>query len=390
MPDSEYLFIHPWLHPNESWGGFHVECASTGESCAAALCRLWAHPARRALGQRLPWFIPAVSPDCLASIPLSPNQETVFLLSASTQDRDCAALRRSGIKLGWVLQPEESLPSPADWDYLLLSASHARTLPPLSLAALAARTLLAVTDLRSRRDFSWATANHCALISSEYLLDRSAPSRKPDVTRLRLLKLLALIADDADNNEIEGVLRQEPKLAYSLLRLVNSAAMGLRSPIASFAQAIALLGRQQLQRWLQLLVYADPNDGQHPNPLLLQAATRGRLMEILASTIEGEAGQSLSSGKAFMAGTFSLLDILLNLPMSEILAQLPLPGTVQAALQEHEGPLGKLLTALGLADNRDLGTASRLLADLGIGADTFLSAQLSALDWASNVSAQTA
>jgi len=145
-----------------------------------------------------------------------------------------------------------------------------------------------------------------------------------------------------------------------------------------------------LQRWLQLLVYADPNDGQHPNPLLLQAATRGRLMEILAPHTQPPPELDTPSDAAFMVGTFSLLDVLLNLSMPEILQQLPLPQAVHAALEQHRGSLGILLTALSAADNRDTDTASRLLNSLGIGGDTFVSAQLSALEWASSIRIPTA
>lgn len=88
------------------------------------------------------------------------------------------------------------------------------------------------------------------------------------MSRIKLLEMLALVADDADTGKLEAIFRQEPKLSYSLLRLVNSAAIAPRNPITSFAQAINLLGRRQLQRWLQLLVYADPNNSQLPNPLL--------------------------------------------------------------------------------------------------------------------------
>ena len=87
-----------------------------------------------------------------------------------------------------------------------------------------------------------------------------------------------------------------------MLRLVNSAAIAPRSPIESFAQAINLLGRRQLGRWLQLLVYADTDGKKSINPLLIKAATRGRMMELLASK------ESTNSDCAFMVGCFSLLD----------------------------------------------------------------------------------
>ncbi|MBS1190997.1 MAG: hypothetical protein H6R10_2789 [Rhodocyclaceae bacterium] len=396
MSKSEHLFITPWFDTDESWAGFHIEFSGPDTAFAQALSRLARHPALPTANPGRPWFIPALGPESVAAAAAFADQTVVFLLGPAEapgakerHDRLEADLRQAGARIGLVLGPKDPVPPAGAWRHVVLAASHARTLPAQSLMALATGTAIAVTGLRSRNDFVWATANHCALVTGEYLLNRSSSSRKPDMLRTRLLKLLALIAADADTREIEEIFRQEPKLAYSLLRLVNSAGMRPPAPITGFAQAIALLGRQQLQRWLQLLVYADPNGGHQPNPLLLQAATRGRLMEALAPGIQPPPETDKLLDAAFMTGAFSLLDTLLNLSMPEILQQLPLPAAVHAALKERTGSLGTLLTALAAADNRDTAAAGLLLDSLGVDGDTFASAQLSALAWASGIRAVT-
>lgn len=392
MSTTEHLFIHPWLHADESWAGFQISFTGGAASYGEALDQLSAHPAAHSLDQGLFWLLPVPAPECAGQALAFPSHHTVLLLSpprpGDTEQEWAefeARLRLTGRRLALALDPDTPLPPTGVWSHAILAASHARTLPGLSLLGLAARTTVAVTGLHSRSDFAWATANRCSLVTAEYLFNRAQPGSRPDMMRLRLLKLLGLIVEDADTCEIEEIFRQEPKLAYGLLRLVNSAAMGPRSPITSFGQAITILGRQQLQRWLQLLVYADPNNDQHPNPLLLQAATRGRLMEILAAAIQPAAEVKPSPDAAFMVGTFSLLDVLLNLPMSDILMQLPLPPYAHAALEEQRGALGRLLRAQIAADNRDLATASGILAELGIDRATFTAAQMSALDWASRI-----
>ena len=79
---------------------------------------------------------------------------------------------------------------------------------------------------------------------------------------------------------------------------------------------------------MQLLVYADPNNGQQANPLLQKAAARGRLMEILSAHLAAEPGIEFLSDAAFMVGSFSLLDVLLNLSIGEILQQVTLPAPI--------------------------------------------------------------
>jgi hypothetical protein len=70
--------------------------------------------------------------------------------------------------------------------------------------------------------------------------------------------------EDADTSEIENAFKHEPGLTLDLLRLTNSAASGLTTRITSLRHAIAVLGRRQLQRWLQLLIYANADSGKGP------------------------------------------------------------------------------------------------------------------------------
>jgi hypothetical protein len=81
--------------------------------------------------------------------------------------------------------------------------------------------------------------------------------KKLSHSELTLNRLLGLILDDADTGELEAIFKPEPGLTLNLMRLTNSAASGVRQKITSVRHAITVLGRRQLQRWLQLLVYAD-------------------------------------------------------------------------------------------------------------------------------------
>ena len=169
-----------------------------------------------------------------------------------------------------------------------------------------------------------------------------APTNDPDdgSSRKRMLSLLGLLAVDADTREVETQLKQDPALSYHLLKLVNSAAFALSTPITSFAQVIGLLGRRQLQRWLQLLLYARQRDDGLPNPLLPIAALRAAQMESLCKQRGGDRD---AQDLAFMIGVFSLLDVLLAMPMKAIVGALKLAPDTAAALLDRTGTLGKML-----------------------------------------------
>ena len=175
-----------------------------------------------------------------------------------------------------------------------------------------------------------------------------------------VLRLLGLISQEADTAEIEAVFKREPVLTINLLRLTNSAGAGLTTHISSLRHAITLLGHRQLLRWLQLLLYSGASS-QTPvtNPLLQLAATRGRLMELLADyTPEAKQHGRDFIDQAFMVGILSLMPALLGVNASEVLAQLPLAVPVHEALIDRKGVLGHLLTLVESMDD-DTGTQTQ-------------------------------
>jgi EAL and modified HD-GYP domain-containing signal transduction protein len=221
-----------------------------------------------------------------------------------------------------------------------------------------------------RAGFSW--------FSGDYALQRHGPGADSGDTasRRRLLALLALLARDADSRELEALLKQDAALSFHLLKLVNSAAFAVNTQISSFSQAINVLGRRQLQRWLQLLLYARQQVDGLPNLLLPLAALRGAQMEELARC---EGDDRDAQDLAFMTGVFSLLDRLFNIPMAELVADLGLPLHVAAALLRREGVLGQ---RLGMVES---GAGDDALAAAGIDRSAWWTVQLHGWHWAIQV-----
>ncbi|MBS4099502.1 MAG: EAL domain-containing protein [Sulfuricella sp.] len=210
--------------------------------------------------------------------------------------------------------------------------------------------------------------------------------KRTDPSKLNLLRLLGLVLGDAETGEIEQVFKHDPSLTFKMLKLVNSVGMGLAQKINSLSHAIAVLGRRQLQRWIQLLMFV-PNSGETENPLLQLAAIRGKLMELLAQ-LQAPHDRDYQD-RAFITGILSLLDTLLGMPLTEITEQINLAPDVKLALLERQGMLGELLDLAKKLEANDFATAGELLQSSGLSVDQLLPAQVEAMRWANNLAEQT-
>lgn len=212
-------------------------------------------------------------------------------------------------------------------------------------------------------------------------------TKRADSNQLALIQLLGLVLRDADTSQIEQIFKQHPNLTYSLMRLVNSVASGVHRPIASVSQAITLLGYKQLQRWLQLLLFTLQGGASYPSPLLLLAATRGKMMELLAAKLQRNPDYC---DEAFMAGILSLIDSLIDKSLADIVSELGLGERLAAALLRREGELGGLLQLVESVEQADLSHTHLLLAHVGTLSLTDLTmAEINAMSWANQI-AETA
>ncbi|HUO68204.1 MAG TPA: HDOD domain-containing protein [Gammaproteobacteria bacterium] len=208
--------------------------------------------------------------------------------------------------------------------------------------------------------------------------------RRTDPSKRVLMRLLEqTLDDDTDTDDIEHTFKQAPDLSYKLMRLVNSVGMGLRSPIESLSHAVKILGRRQLQRWLQVLLFANQTATDFPSPLLQMAAARGKLLELLA---ERSSRDAHLHDRAFMTGILSLLDTLLEMPMSEVIGQIHLPDDVRAALLQRNGRLGRLLLIVEALERTDDAEVAALLAEGDpCTTDELPMLQIAALSWSNRL-----
>ena len=219
-----------------------------------------------------------------------------------------------------------------------------------------------------------------------YAKPENIVGKRIDPAKLSLLKLLQLVMGDSDIEDIDKEFKRQPGLSYNLLRMVNSAASGLPQKINSIKQSIMLLGRKQLQRWVQLLLYTtESSDGDNmANALLQTAAARGKMMELVA-TVERPHDKTHQE-RAFMVGILSLLDTLLGIEMQQIIDKLGIPEDMSDALLTREGRLGQELKLIEASETNDAEAVQVVLGELGFLNQSQLTAlELEALGWVNRI-----
>ncbi len=153
-----------------------------------------------------------------------------------------------------------------------------------------------------------------------------------------VVDLMQKVDREEPADKLEAVVRNDPSLAFRLMRYINSPGFGLSVEISSFRHALMILGYQRLKRWLALLVTSAIDDPDI-KPLMFMAVRRGLLME----EIGRPSGDDTLRNELFICGVFSLLDRMLQQPFDKLLKTIPVPASVQQALVDDEGPCAPFL-----------------------------------------------
>ncbi len=155
--------------------------------------------------------------------------------------------------------------------------------------------------------------------------------------KVQLIRLLQKLQDEnTGSQEIDQLISTDVSLSFRLLRYANSSMFGLNTRIESIQHAVTLLGWDTIRMIATLLVLSSIDD--KPPELFHVGLVRAKMCEYL-STYD----KKIDKNMAFTAGLLSIIDALLDAPMDEVLAQLPLSQKLTQALLSQEGELGLIL-----------------------------------------------
>jgi len=205
--------------------------------------------------------------------------------------------------------------------------------------------------------------------------------KKISPSQLSVLHLLELLNTDASSHEIERSVKHDALITLNLLRLVNTPAVGARYRINSVGHALMVLGRSQLQRWLQILLYVkNGGTAEFTSPLLQLATTRGKTLELMVEHLRP--GQRVSADIGFTVGVMSLMDTLFSIQMRDVLESVNVLDEVRAALLHRGGDYGSMLSLIEqLEQGRDGQTLAAALHQLALKPAELYTIQLAAIEW---------
>jgi c-di-GMP phosphodiesterase len=175
-------------------------------------------------------------------------------------------------------------------------------------------------------------------------------ARAVPTNKVTLLQLLARVNDpESTLDDIVDVLICDVAMSVKTLRFVNSAAAGLTTKVDSIQHASVLLGRDTLRSWISLTLMSALDD--KPAELVSLALSRAKFCELVARHLDAP-----NPATYYAVGMLSLLDVMFDTTMDEIIDQLPLDDTIRAALLGHDGPITDVLRHAIELEGADLAT----------------------------------
>ncbi|EXI64379.1 MAG: HDOD domain protein [Candidatus Accumulibacter adjunctus] len=198
--------------------------------------------------------------------------------------------------------------------------------------------------------------------------------------KVAAMELLNAIRRQAAPDELAEKAWADPTLVLRLLRVVNSPAFRLRSPIRDLKQAIAYLGHDELYRWATLLLFSSqqPED-RHPMEHAWREAAlvRGRFMELLA----GSQVPDSERRDLFIVGVLSMIDRIFSMSMPRALQHFSLPSEVTEALLHCSGRHAPYLELAIACERGDEASIETLATVCGHDLVAVNRCQIEALEW---------
>ena len=295
----------------------------------------------------------------------------------------CRELSRKGYRLAmddFVYRPEYdpliSISRIIKFDFLNSSPKEIKK--TIKKARLEKKWLLA-EKIQTIEDFQVAVDLGFSLFQGYFFskpVTLSAKALSPlKVSYISLLKEINSY-DYLDYHKLAETIRNDVALSYRLLKLVNSAYYGLRTVVKDISQALTIIGTREIRKWIFMIALMGLSVDK-PDELIKMSMIRGRFLEHLNS----KSIRILTNDTVFQTGLFSMLDVLMGMPMESAFEGMYLDDEVYAALVDRTGTLYALLELVISLEHSDWDRADELTSVLQIKPGVVTEEYLDAVKW---------
>jgi EAL and modified HD-GYP domain-containing signal transduction protein len=265
------------------------------------------------------------------------------------------------------------------FDYVLLSCNDENFNADLKqIRPYIFKTKLVITDVPDMDSFNKYSGARGVLLSGNFY---SQPITKgaTDISPLKInaLNLLGQINDDSfDLGEAASIIERDPALSISLLRFINAMNPDRSRKIDSIRNAVAILGQKEVKKWATIAISVNMGEDR-PSEITRLSLIRAKFAENLAPAFE----LALKSGSLFISGLFSLLDVILQMPLSKAIDEVAASGEIRDALIDNKGQLSEVLRLIFAYEHADWHNASLIMVRNGVDIDDLSKAFLDSLYW---------
>jgi EAL and modified HD-GYP domain-containing signal transduction protein len=179
-----------------------------------------------------------------------------------------------------------------------------------------------------------------------------------------------------DFRQLAEIIKQEVSLSFRLLRYINSAFFGLRNRISSIIQALALLGEEEIRKWVSLIALANMGEDK-PEELVVQSIIRGKFCEFMAPHF----GLARRKEDLFLMGIFSLIDAILDRPLTDIMEEIPIAQDIKNALLGERNRFRDVYEYVLASERGDWKKLSEMVSRIRMGEISPFQLYLEAVKW---------
>lgn len=315
-----------------------------------------------------------------------PFSDIVFVLPADTPHNDLLAEKINALKaLGtrFALDSAANVgahhPFVQNVDYILLDVQAEEYIQQLqSLKPFVNRKTLILNNIPDQEEFKIASRVPNALMGGLfYEAPLSSDAQEISPIKLNALELLRHVNEiDSDLLQIASTIERDPAISVALLRFINSPVVGVRQRIDSIRAAVAILGQKEIKRWTTVAVSIQLATDR-PSELTKLSLVRAKFAENLARAF----AIGSQSASLFLTGLFSLLDVILEMPMEAAVQEVALDDKVREALVLKHGPLYNVIELVQAYERADWDAVSISMIKNNLEADSIIRAFIDALTW---------